>query len=159
MEIRVEGLDELEQVLHGAPAKFGGYMRRFMNQALPLVEREVKVRTPVNLGALRSSITYEVRGMGAQMQGIVGSPKQYAPFVETGTRPHWPPFAAIEHWVRRKLHPPAEQLYVVVRGVQRAIAARGTKGSQMFQKALEATQGRVRQMWADTWARAVEKDL
>ena len=156
---RVEGLDDLQRRFKQAPLMVERYMRRFMKRALPVLEGEVRKRTPVNTGRLRASITHDVQGLGAKMQGVVGSAVKYAPAVEEGTDPHWPPYEAIEYWVRRKLRPPASQLYVVTRGVQQAIARAGTRGAHMFQEALEESQARLGRMWSAIWGEAVEKEL
>jgi hypothetical protein len=59
----------------------------------------------------------------------------------------------------RKFKLTGSELFLAVRGVQRAIATRGTKGKRMFQSAFEETQDKVRQLWADTWGEAVRKEL
>jgi hypothetical protein len=79
---KLDGLDDLARKFRHAPGTLESYMRRFMQQALPVIEREAKVKTPVNTGALRASIGHEIRGTGAEMQGVVGTAKSYAPFVE-----------------------------------------------------------------------------
>ena len=155
----LEGLDELMRRFRRAPERFEGYMRRFFGKALPVVEREVKVRTPVNTGALRSSVGFEIEGAGARMQGIVGTPKDYAPFVELDTRPHWPPFIPIAYWVHRKLRVAGELHYAVTRAIQRKIARFGTKGKHMFETAFEETRERVGDLWSDVWGEAVVKEL
>lgn len=75
------------------------------------IEREAVLRTPVNIGLLRQSIGSKIveepgadgSALPAQITGVVGSPVTYAQPVEFGSRPHFPPPAAIEAWVRRKL--------------------------------------------------------
>ena len=52
-----------------------------INQACLLVERTAKQNCPSNTGELRSSISSSVEGT----TGTVGSPLQYAPYVEYGT--------------------------------------------------------------------------
>lgn len=155
----LDGLDDVARRFKKAPEVFERVMRGFLQRAVALVEREVKTRTPVNTGALRSSIGHEIRGAGAQMQGIVGTAKEYAPFVELDTKPHWPPYRAIEYWVQRKMKLSGEALYWAVLQVQRKIARFGTRGKHMFKEGFEAAQERVRQMWADAWGDAVRKDL
>lgn len=53
----------------------------------------------VDTGALLNSIHVEMEGDAV----IVGSNLEYAPHVEFGTRPHFPPLEPIEEWARRKL--------------------------------------------------------
>ena len=155
----LEGLDQVLRRFRKAPQVFGRYMRTFLQKALVLIERVVKQKTPVNLGVLRSSVGHEIQGVGARMQGVVGSPKDYAPFVELDTRPHWPPQRPIMYWVMRKLKLTGVALRQATRGVQRKIARQGTKGKHMFEQAFEETKGRVGELWASIWGEAVTKEL
>lgn len=52
-----------------------------LNKACLVVENEAKRLCPVNTGDLRNSITHEVHND----VGIVGTNKEYAPYVEFGT--------------------------------------------------------------------------
>ena len=52
-----------------------------LTEAGLLVEREARLRCPVDTGALRSSITSEVNGNTA----TIGTNLEYAPYVEFGT--------------------------------------------------------------------------
>lgn len=52
-----------------------------LNRACLVVENEAKRLCPVNTGDLRNSITHEVHND----VGIVGTNKEYAPYVEFGT--------------------------------------------------------------------------
>lgn len=52
-----------------------------LNRACLVVENEAKRLCPVDTGDLRSSITHEVNND----VGIVGTNKEYAPYVEFGT--------------------------------------------------------------------------
>jgi HK97 gp10 family phage protein len=79
------------------------------------IERDAKQAAPVDTGRLRSSIS-TVEMIGATTAGAygmtsssaneftvtVGPNVEYGPYVEFGTRPHWPPIAAILEWVKRK---------------------------------------------------------
>ena len=59
----------------------------------------------------------------------VGGSIYYTPYMEFGTKPHWPPRAALQPW--------ADAHDVPVFVVQRAIARRGNIGNHMFLKAFE----------------------
>lgn len=143
-----------------------------MNESGMLLTTMVAGRTPVNFGILRSSIQFptgfEVRGSpGKNLQGHVragpmhvagSSPHEYANYVEFGTRPHWPPEGPIMLWVIRKLQPPADMVYLVTRGVQRAIAARGTEGQQMFKRAWqEGGREQVERIFSQVPAKAIKR--
>ncbi len=56
-------------------------MEQALNKACILVENQAKENCPVDTGELRMSITHYVEGDA----GVVGTNKQYAPYVEYGT--------------------------------------------------------------------------
>lgn len=56
-------------------------IKEALTKACLIVEDAAKEKAPVNTGALRNSITYEVMGN----EGIVGTNLEYAPYVEFGT--------------------------------------------------------------------------
>lgn len=164
-----EGMDAVLRRFRRAPEAFERTMRQFMNKAVMVVEREVKKNFSKprpsgqykvnNTGAHRSSVTHQVRGLGAKVEGVVGSPLPTMPFVELDTRPHWPPRRPIIYWAMRKLRLSGAELRAAVRGVQRKIARRGTKGAHVFERAFESTKERVAELWDEAWGEAVQKDL
>ena len=116
--------------LHGAPMLEG------MRNATLLVTRDAKCFAPVDTGRLRASITPEVRVSGpTTLQGIVGSNVTYAPFVELGTKPHWPPVGALATWAGR--HGTVAFL------VARAISRRGTKAVKYLERGFTENIGRI----------------
>lgn len=56
-----------------------------MGQGCALVERKAKQKAPKDTGALRRSITSEVKGENTEVEGSVFTPLEYAPYVEYGT--------------------------------------------------------------------------
>ncbi len=56
-----------------------------MYKSCALVERTAKQTAPKDTGALRNSIQSEVRETGEEIQGVVFTPLEYAPYVEYGT--------------------------------------------------------------------------
>lgn len=60
-------------------------LRQSLGKACALVERSAKEKAPKDTGALRRSITSEVRQEGGEMVGVVFTPLEYAPYVEYGT--------------------------------------------------------------------------
>jgi phage gpG-like protein len=116
--------------LHGEPMLEG------MRNATLLVTRDAKRFAPVDTGRLRASIIPEIRVSGpTQIQGVVGSNVEYAPFVELGTKPHWPPVGALEVWARR--HGISAFL------VARAISRRGTKAVKYLERAFDQNISRI----------------
>ncbi len=81
--VTIEGLDELLARLD-EPAVREAVMPR-MEQAVLLWEAGARQRSPVDTGHLRMSITHQVRDMGSEVVGEVGSNVFYAPFQEFGT--------------------------------------------------------------------------
>lgn len=126
-----------------------------MRKATLILEREAKKQAPVNLGALRSSIGSEIEGLGLNTIGRVGSAKSYAPFVELGTRPHWPPLRPIIYWVARKFRATGLRLRRIARGVQRGIAARGTRARLFLQGAFEEKRKEVVAVFTD-WIKGLK---
>ena len=56
-----------------------------MQDACNLVEGAAKDKAPKDTGALRRSITSKIEVTGSEIDGIVFTPLEYAPYVEYGT--------------------------------------------------------------------------
>ena len=56
-----------------------------MQDACNLVEGAAKYKAPKDTGALRRSITSKIEVNGSEIDGIVFTPLEYAPYVEYGT--------------------------------------------------------------------------
>lgn len=126
---------ELERVaaeLHGEP------MVQAFRDATLILTRDAKKESPVDVGRLRSSITPEVRTRGMNVEGVTGTNVKYGPYMETGTKPHWPPRGALETWARR--HGVSEFV------VRRAIARKGTRARRYFQAAFEKNEDEIKRM-------------
>lgn len=147
LKIDVQGLRELERKL--GQLSVIKAIRAAMGRATALLEKEVAQRTPVDTGRLRSSIGSEVTGLGSNLVGSVGSNVVYAPYVEHGTRAHWPPIAAMATWARRH----GMTAYLAAR----SIALRGTKGVHMFRDAAEANREKVQRFFEDAIAELVRR--
>jgi len=101
-DIEIRGLEETQQRMEQAVADLQGPpFAEGMARATLRVERDAKIKAPVDTGRLRSSITPEVKRVFMGWQGVVGSKVRYAPFVELGTRPHFVPAKYIGTWARR----------------------------------------------------------
>ena len=83
MSIKFDGLDEVLNSLESLAdsAKFEAALGR----ACALVERSAKQNAPKDTGALRRSITSKVEKNGDEIQGVIYTPLEYAPYVEYGT--------------------------------------------------------------------------
>jgi hypothetical protein len=111
---------------------------QFMHGATLYVEGEIKERTPHAFGTLRESFSSQVTSAADNVIGVVGSPLNYAVPVELGTKPHFPPVAAIQEWVEQKMALRGPEARSVAYLIARKIAVRGTKGAFMVQHAFEA---------------------
>ena len=96
------------------------------------VERETKMNLRKHVSSGRLIKSYSVKSLvlkGFDTWGQVGSDANYAPYVEFGTRPHFPPVAALERWAKQKgLNP-----WVVAK----SIAQKGTEAHPHFWPAAE----------------------
>ena len=107
-------------------------LKKFLTKAAITVEGRAKLKSPVDTGRLRSSITHKIE----KERALVGSNVFYAPYVEFGTRPHFPPVGALATWARR--HGFASPWPLAV-----AISRRGTRPHPYLGPALEESRGDV----------------
>lgn len=150
MTVDVSDLKRVQREIEQKIAEtHGSEMLAAIRTATLLVQRDAKRLAPVDTGRLRASITPSVSQYGETIEGVVGSNVTYAPYMELGTRPHWPPPGALAVWARR--HGTSEFL------VARAIARRGTKARKFLERAFEQNIGRIQQMFEITIKRIVEK--
>lgn len=82
-DIRIEGLNEVLASIDrmGDTTK----IEMAIGKACALIERSAKEKAPKDTGALKQSITSEVKSNGDDIQGVVFTPLEYAPYVEYGT--------------------------------------------------------------------------
>lgn len=59
-----------------------------MESALLMIESAAKANAPVQSGELRDKLDHNITKQGNQMIGKMGSPLDYAPYVEFGTGEH-----------------------------------------------------------------------
>lgn len=115
---------------------WGTDMLQGMRNVTMAVSREAKINAPVDTGRLRASILPDVITPDEhRVVGVVGSNVEYAPFMEFGTRPHWPPIAALQVWAER--HGTSAFL------VARAIAQRGLAPRRFLQNAFDRVKDQV----------------
>jgi len=149
LDVELRGLDEARagmerilQGLHGPPLVEG------MRDATLLVQRAARENAPVDTGRLRASILPEVRTMHNEVEGVVGSNVVYAPAVELGTRPHFPPPGALEPWARRHGIPE----FLVRRSIGtfgtsvQALRTVGTKGYRFLERAVDENADRIAEL-------------
>lgn len=115
--------------------------------------------TPVDQGILRGGFQTEVLGAaaGGAILGRVYNPVIYAPAQEGGAKPHFPPVAALEGWVRRKLQVSEKEVRSVAFLVARAIARRGLPAREFARRGLESVRARVNARFEQARSRIVER--
>lgn len=142
------------------PERFARELTAAMLEAGLLLEREAKEAAPVGvMGAAgyRGSIAAMPPRMdGDTLTGGIGTSCPYAVPVELGTRPHFPPVQPLADWVRAKLgeHDP-QAARAIAFCIARKIAAHGTEGQHVFQRALDAAEEGIRAAFDN----AVERTL
>lgn len=157
-EVEIKGLDEQIRRLDRYPQIAGVELGIAMRQAVAMIEREAKIAAPVNTGQLRSSITSKIElMMGGEVTGIVGTNVIYAPAVEFGARPHFPPLQPLAYWVSRKLGIQGWEGIGVTIMIARKIAARGTRAQPFLKPAFEKAKNDINKAFANAVERIVQK--
>jgi hypothetical protein len=134
-----------------------------MQAVVDTVEGAVIDRTPVNTGALRSSIYAQVYGTpgAADFYGKVATGIVYGYAVEEGLLPgHGISEAGmneLEYWVTRKLGIAPPDSRNVAHQIALAIKRRGTRGKHMFRDGLEASRAKITKYWNDLPTRISER--
>ena len=141
--------------LNRFPVSWRRAIERGLDRATELLARAVarNAQTPFGVqstaafGELARSVTREVsEETGRQVGRVFLAPPadQYGIFVEVGTRPHFPPPAAIEGWVRPRLGVGSDrQARELAFLIGRKIARAGTPGRFFFEQALADNQDRI----------------
>lgn len=130
--------------LRDAPEYTGRVLQEAMTEATLLVQREWQENMPRVSGLTARSITSDVASTPAGVLGVVSSSQPNALFLELGTRPHMPPVAAIEPWVKAVLgiREPKEVKRVAFL-VARKIAREGTPAQHPMARSVQSTEGQV----------------
>lgn len=142
-KIKGEFLKHPEKILRVYETEF----RKGLNEAIMLVQREVVTRTPIRTGTLRKSITTEIKGVGLNIHGIIGTPLVYAAPQEYGVDSgrFFPPRARLALWGKRLTstidpRPSDAQLGFLI---ARAIYRQGIKARHMFRDGFKASTTKV----------------
>lgn len=150
MEIAIDfsALTTLQAQLRKAPDVVRQELLAAMTEADGKLEEQVKELTPRASGGLKSSIIGEEKVREFGVEGLIGSPLNYAMPVELGTRPHFPPVDALVDWVKLKFGISSEKeargvAFLVARKISRA----GTRGQNMFADSLRHLEPEIRMIF------------
>ena len=151
MKAEIKGLREAQRKMDQVARDLDGPpMVEAMRDATLVVTRSARQNAPVDTGRLRASIVPQVVQHSQIVRGIVGSNVAYAPYMELGTRPHWPPLSALVMWARR--HGLTAFL------VARAIARHGIKARRFLQRALMDNRNKIGEIFSRTVGHIVRKE-
>ena len=110
-------------------------LRSAARRAQGYVVTEIEAVDAVDTGELKRSTKVTNTDKGALLH--VDAP--HAPYIEHGTRPHWPPLGPLADWARRKgLADDDEEAEEIAYAIAAQISRWGTPARQYFQKALAA---------------------
>lgn len=122
--VRIHGLNELRGKLKSSQAD--GPAARFLDRGSIFIQGAARRHAPVDRGQLRNSINVEQTSKRLRR---IGPSVEHGEWVETGTRPHWPPPGALAGWAQR--HGVEEY------AIRRKIGLFGTKAQPYMEPAAE----------------------
>lgn len=128
--VRIEGLDDLRKKLNGSRADVP--VGRFLDRGALIIQGKGREKAPVDSGRLRNSIGVESPTLRSRR---IGPSVDYGEWVETGTRPHWPPPGALANWAAR--HGMDEY------AIRRKIGLYGTKAQPYMQPAADESESAI----------------
>lgn len=155
---KIRGLDQfnakveqLQRDMSGSP------MASAMGQATLVVTRAARKNAPVDRGPLRASIVPEVVQRDKIVTGIVGSNREYAPYMELGARPHRPPWRPLYEWALRKTRGDRKSAGALAAGAILAISRRGLQARRFLQRAIEDNSQKIRRIIESAVGRIVRR--
>ncbi len=114
IKVKIEGEAELQKKL-SFNNTFKGPIKNGIKELAFKFEREAKKASPRDTSRMASSISTQLRDASA----IVGTNVQYAPFIEFGTKPHFPPLDALRAWLGKKGRPPKSAAFAIALKISR----------------------------------------
>jgi hypothetical protein len=114
---------------------------RFVNRAAQEFAREQKLQAPKAFSVLTNSVALLKNG---NADYTVRAGAKYAQWVNNASSPHTPPLKPLMEWLRlTKRVPAGRELFARARGLQRFIAAHGTKANPFVNRTRSKMHGRV----------------
>lgn len=141
MDIRyIVDSKEALQAFETAPDVMERNLELFLSRGAQEVARTAKSFAPKAFSTLTNSILfYRV----ALLHWRISPGVNYAPYVEGGTRPHFPPAANLQPWVERVLGLSGAEARHKAFLIARAISRRGTRAHPFMRPAAEQMRSRV----------------
>jgi hypothetical protein len=160
----------LRQRLEQLPQRLSNGVERGLRRAADLLRTAVtaNARSPLGesapggFGEYAGSVRSEVVDEDGRPVGrvfLAPPADRYGLFVETGTRPHFPPPGALDGWVRRRLRITSDrEAREVAFLIGRKIARQGTRGQFFFERALAENEARVAVVMDEEIGKSIGRD-
>lgn len=131
---------EVRKLLRKMPPAIKIAVERFLIKAGLVVKSSAKANAPVRTARLRDSISSKVDKL--RQEAVIGPNVEYGPYVEHGTRPHFPPVKALSEWAGKVLGD-ASLGFVIAK----SISKKGTKKQPYMLPALEDNVDNIRDIF------------
>lgn len=141
LEMSARGMTEITTYLERVDKELdtGTIIREEFEVGSRWLLADARELAPVDKGELRDSLRARVEGRGVETLATVFSPLRRAVFSEKGTRPHWPPIAALQGWAVRHGFPAKGGAFLVAR----SIARKGTPAFEFMKGSIEKNQRKI----------------
>lgn len=149
MTATIRGMASLMRKLRDNPPWAEHAAAHLLDRWRFFVTEEAKSRAPVWSGGFRDSIQSERSGKAIFGKAIVFSDHPAAAPIIEGSRPHWPPIAAITPWSQAHGISP----FLVAWG----IAQHGTKPHRVLEEAAQVSEGKLPAYMSES-ARIIEAE-
>jgi hypothetical protein len=134
IHVIVRGAQEIARKFGNRPARAAMWQNE-LEEETTLLKATAEANSATFTGDLRRSWEGRAISTGTSLLAAVGSPLEYAPYVEEGRKPgRQPPPDAIEAWVARRGGSSGAAFMLA-----RSIAARGTQPKRMLGDAVDHT--------------------
>ncbi|MEO5626927.1 MAG: hypothetical protein ABIQ70_13040 [Dokdonella sp.] len=125
-----------------------------------LLQGELMQALPSGAGGaagLRGSIFHEEQVLADNVLGMTSTDKQYAPFIELGTRPHLPPITPLIDWVEAKLGLHGAEAKSAAFAISRKIGKHGTRPNPVWRTVWQAQQTAIRRKFDEAMQRIASR--
>lgn len=143
-EIKIEGLAELQRDIKKAGGDAKPLVKAALANSAERTKQEMRRRAPHATGTLQRSILPEVKYPIAEVKAN----ENYAAAIEFGSRPHTPPYKAIERWTSKK-GIPGSAIWPIIKHIEK----KGTKKQPFFVPGYEAAQDYI----SDQFTKVVDR--
>jgi hypothetical protein len=134
--VSITGAAEVQRAIRNLANLAPQKLKAAVEDSTVTIHGEARRNVTTDVGFLKNSIDFEVT-TSSGITGEVRVGSSYGPYVEFGTKPHFPPVAPLEEWARRHGMPPGTGYLIA-----RKIAQTGTVAQPFLFPAAEAERNR-----------------